>query len=74
MSIEKLISNIKQYQREIDILDVLNFVRGKTKNGCLFPKGWTAENFGFKLLIDGFYVPETPTDSTLYFAEPPRIK
>lgn len=43
MSIEKLISNIKQYQREIDILDVLNFVRGKTKNGCLFPKGWTAE-------------------------------
>ena len=34
----------------------------------------TAENFGFKLLIDGFYVPETPADSTLYFAEPPRIK
>lgn len=34
----------------------------------------TAANFGFKLLIDGFYTPEPPADSTLYFAEPPRIK
>lgn len=43
MSIEKLISNIRQYQREISVLEVLNFVRGKTKNGCLFPKGWSSE-------------------------------
>lgn len=34
----------------------------------------TAANFGFKLLIDGFYTSEPPADSTLYFAEPPRIK
>ena len=34
----------------------------------------TAANFGFKLLIDGFYTPEPPADSTLYFAEPPRIE
>lgn len=34
----------------------------------------TVANFGFKLLIDGFYTPEPPADSTLYFAEPPRIE
>lgn len=41
MSIEKLISNIIDYQKEIDILEILNFIRGKSKNGCLFPDGWT---------------------------------
>lgn len=37
----------------------------------------TARNFGFRLLIDGFYTPAPPataTDSTLYFARPPRIE
>lgn len=37
----------------------------------------TARNFGFRLLVDGFYTPEPPAtaaDSTLYFAVPPRIE
>ena len=37
----------------------------------------TARNFGFRLLVDGFYTPEPPAtaaDSTLYFALPPRIE
>lgn len=37
----------------------------------------TARNFGFRLLIDGFYTPAPPAtaaDSTLYFARPPRIE
>ncbi len=37
----------------------------------------TARNFGFRLLVDGFYMPEPPAtaaDSTLYFALPPRIE
>ena len=37
----------------------------------------TALNFGFRLLVDGFYTPEAPAtaaDSALYFALPPRIE
>lgn len=37
----------------------------------------TARNFGFRLLVDGFYTPELPAtaaDSSLYFANPPRIE
>ena len=37
----------------------------------------TARNFGFRLLVEGFYTPEPPAtaaDSTLYLANPPRIE
>lgn len=37
----------------------------------------TARNFGFRLLVEGFYTPTPPAtaaDSTLYFALPPRIE
>ena len=37
----------------------------------------TIRNFGFRLLVEGFYTPEPPAtaaDSTLYFANPPRIE
>lgn len=37
----------------------------------------TARNFAFRLLVEGFYTPEPPAtaaDSTLYFANPPRIE
>lgn len=37
----------------------------------------TARNFGFRLLVEGFYAPEPPAnaaDSALYFALPPRIE
>lgn len=41
MSFIKLISNIKQMSNEISWIKTLNDIRGKSKNGCLFPDGWS---------------------------------
>lgn len=44
MSFTKLISNIKQMCEEISWIKALNDIRGKSKNGCLFPDRWNEED------------------------------